>query len=68
MNGLQTKLLLAEAERDDVIRAAARLADALQEIFNNVGFLVEVEEAYNGVYVDVSHYKSLTEKGLKNEQ
>lgn len=55
---------MAYSERDDVKRAAARLANALKDIFNDVGELPEVRERFENVYRDVSHYAGLERIGL----
>lgn len=55
---------MAYSERDDVKRAAARLANALKDIFNDVGELPEVRARFESVYRDVSHYAGLERIGL----
>ena len=57
-------LLLAESERDDVIRAAARLAGALKDIFNDIGEMPEVRARVDAVYSDISSYTGQEERGL----
>ena len=54
-------LLMARSERDDVIRAAARLANALSDINNDIGDLPEVKKAFERVEYDVSTYAGLDE-------
>ena len=65
---LEERLIIVESERDYVIRAAARMADALQDIYDELGNFKEVYIVFKQVYSDVSCYKGLTEKGLGNEK
>jgi len=55
---------MAYSERDDVKRAAARLANALQDIFNDIGELPEVRARFESVYSDVRSYSGLERCGL----
>lgn len=55
---------IAYSERDDVKRAAARLANALKDIFNDIGELLEVRTRYESVYSDVRAYAGLERVGL----
>lgn len=57
-------LILAKSERDDVIRAAARMAGALKDIYNDLGELPEVQTRFDAVYSDVSEYAGQEERGL----
>ena len=51
--------ILAERERDDAIRAAARLANALTDINNDIGETTEVKKYFISVAADVAEYKGL---------
>ena len=53
---LQVELGLAISDRDAAVRAAARLAGALKDIFNDLGQLQEVRLRFDAVYNDVSEY------------
>ena len=55
---------MAYSERDDVKRAAAWLANALQDIFNDIGELPEVRARFESVYSDVRSYSGLERCGL----
>lgn len=57
-------LALAQSERDDVIRAAARMAGALKDIYNDLGEFQEVQIRFNAVYGDVLEYAGQEERGL----
>lgn len=52
-------LAMAESEKTDVIHAAARMANALKDIFNDIGELPEVRARYEAVERDVSYYAEL---------
>ena len=56
-NEIDTALL--ESELDDVKRAARRLADALQDIFNEVGEIPEVSRIFSSVAEDLAEHKGL---------
>lgn len=56
---LKHKLLMAQTEAEDHRRAATRLADALQLIYNDVGEICEVVAGYETVEYDVSNYQGL---------
>ena len=55
---------LALSERDDVIRAAARMASALKDIYSELGEFPEVETRFNAVYGDVLEYAGQEDRGL----
>lgn len=55
---------LVLSERDDVIRAAARMAGALKDIYNELGEFPEVKTRFDAVYSDVSEYAGQEERGL----
>ena len=52
-------LILAEGEREDAVRAAARLANALTDINNEIGEIAEVKRHFSSVANDVASYKGL---------
>ena len=51
--------ILAESQRDDAVRAAARLANALTDINNEIGEVAEVKKHFISVAADVAEYKGL---------
>ena len=58
-NKEREKLALEVSHRMDVTRAAAKLANALQDIYNDVGELPEVKARFESVYSYVSEYSGL---------
>ena len=52
-------LEVARSETRDVTRAAARLANALRDINNEIGEIPAIKERYAAVYDDVDHYSGL---------
>ena len=56
---VEHKLAMALSEAEDHRRAATRLADALQLVYNDVGEIEEVAACYASVGYDVSNYKGL---------
>ena len=52
-------LEIARSETRDVTRAAARLANALRDINNEIGEIPAIKERYAAVYDDVDHYSGL---------
>ena len=52
-------LEIARSETRDVIQAAARLANALRDINNEIGEIPAIKERYAAVYDDVDHYSGL---------
>ena len=64
---LEQKLIIVKSERDDVIRAAARMAEALQDIYNELGNLKEINSIFSTIHRDVFCYKGLTKKGIDDD-
>jgi len=60
---VKTLLDLAYSERDDVIRAAARMANALNDIYAINGEVEDVSVFYHEVENDVQEYMNLDEMG-----
>lgn len=60
----QFDLDIANSERDDVVRIAAQLANALQDIYNDLGEMEQVKAAYRPVENLVSNYSGLEKVGL----
>jgi hypothetical protein len=52
-------LLLVQGERDEAIRAAARIANALKDIYNDIGDMPEVKARFDLVATDVGYYSGL---------
>lgn len=50
------RLRLAESEADDHKRAAVAMANALRDIYNEIGFMEEVESNYDPVHLVVNNY------------
>ena len=57
----ETQSIIAASELEDVRRAAARLANALTDINNDIGELPEVKKVLSLVARDVAEYKGLEE-------
>ena len=60
----EVDLLMAQSERDDVIRAATRIANALKDIYNDIGEMPEVKARFDLVATDVANYSDLEDCGL----
>ena len=65
-NEFDTALL--ESELDDVKRAATRLADALQDVYNTIGEMPEVNRIFSSVAEDVAEHKGMVHNGGQDEQ
>ena len=57
----QTDLGLAKSALDDMTKVAAKLANALQDIYNDLGEMEEVRAVYEAVEDLVSEYSGLEE-------
>jgi hypothetical protein len=63
-NEFDTALL--ESELVDVKRAATRLADALQDVYNTIGELPEVNRIFSSVAEDVAEHKGMVHNASHN--
>ena len=56
---LREQVCLEQSYRQDIIRSAALLANALQDIYNDVGNIPEVRRRFDDVVDIVSEYSGL---------
>ena len=56
------ELIMAVSEKEHAIRTAAKLANALRDIYNDIGDLPEVKKHYQTVEWLVSDYAGLEDK------
>jgi|JI7StandDraft_1071085.scaffolds.fasta_scaffold183070_3 hypothetical protein len=63
MNKKEFEIEHMAAERDDAIRAAAKIANALQDLYNDLGEVPKIKEAYKSVEHLISEYSGL--EGLR---
>lgn len=59
MNKYELEIDMAINEKYDAIRAAAKLANALQDINNELGEMPQIKSAFKGVENLVSNYSGL---------
>ena len=59
MNKSELKIDMAINEKHDAIRAAAKLANALQDINNELGEMPQIKSVFKGVENLVSNYSGL---------
>ena len=64
MNKKEFNIELMASERDDAIRAAAKIANAFQDLHNDYGEIPEIKAAYNKVEHLISDYAGLERIGL----
>tara|TARA_R110002072_G_scaffold21764_6_gene76796 strand:+ start:1353 stop:1541 length:189 start_codon:yes stop_codon:yes gene_type:complete len=55
----ECKIAMALSEKDDAIRAAANLANALRDIYNDLGEMPQIKAAFTSVENLVSEYSGL---------
>lgn len=64
MNKKEFNIEIMASERDDAIRAAAKIANAFQDLYNDLGEVPKIKEAYKSVEHLISEYAGLQELGL----
>jgi hypothetical protein len=58
------ELKLTACQRDDAIRDCAVLANAFQDLYNEIGEIQEIKTAYKKVERVISEYAGLQDLGL----
>lgn len=64
MNRKEFNIEIMASERDDAIRAAAKIANAFQDLYNDFGEVPEIKAAYSKVERLISDYAGLEGLGL----
>ena len=64
MDNKEFNIELMAAERDDAMRAAAKIANAFQDLYNDYGEIPEIKAAYKKVERLISDYAALESVGL----
>lgn len=64
MNKKEFSIEIISSERDDAIRAAAKIANAFQDLYNDCGEDPQIKTAYKKVETLISYYAGLERLGL----